>query len=94
MLIVRETFIAKPGNASKLAKLFRRALPADMRIMTDMVGTFNTVEIEMQVEDLPAYEKAMKMDHMKDLDPKLKEELSHYAELYTSGKRELFKLTE
>ena len=40
MLIVRETFTAKPGQASKLAKLFKKAFgnDASMRVMTDLVG--------------------------------------------------------
>ena len=41
MLIIREVFIAKPGQASKLAKLMKKGFGEDQnaRIMTDLVGT-------------------------------------------------------
>ena len=51
MLIIREVFTAKPGQASKLAKLFKKAMggESNVRIMTDLVGEYNTVVIEMQI---------------------------------------------
>jgi hypothetical protein len=94
MLIIRETFTAKPGQAGKLAKLFRRAMPKDMRVMTDVVGEYNTVVLEMEAESLADYEKQMKVDHMKDVDAQTQEELKHYADMYLAGKREIFKIVE
>jgi len=62
MLIIREVFTAKPGQASKLAKLFKKGFAGDptTRVMTDMVGDYNTVVVEVQVENLAEFEKQMK----------------------------------
>jgi hypothetical protein len=98
MLIIREVFTAKPGQASKLAKLFKKGFGGDpnARIMTDMAGNFNTVVIETQVKSLADFEK--QMEEYKSgkpdpkMDPKVAEELSKYTEMYLTGRREIFQL--
>jgi hypothetical protein len=98
MLIVREVFTAKPGQASKLAKLFRRGFPEDLntRVMTDLVGDYNTVVVEVQVESLAEF--ARQMEEYKSgkpdprMDPKVAEELSKYTEMYLTGRREIFQI--
>jgi hypothetical protein len=100
MLVIREVFIAKPGQASKLAKLFKRGFPADpnTRVMTDLVGDYNTVVIEMQVETLAEFER--QMEEYKSgkpdpkMDPKVAEEMSKYTEMYLTGRREVFQILE
>jgi hypothetical protein len=100
MLIVREVFTAKPGQASKLAKLCKKAFGGDptARIMTDMVGDFNTVVIETQVNSLAEFEK--QMEEYKSgkpdpkMDPKVAEEMSKYTEMYLTGRREIFQIVE
>ncbi len=100
MLIVRETFTAKPGQASKLAKLFKKGFANTpyARVMTDFVGNYNTVVMEMQVNNLAEFEAEMnkyksgKMDP--NMDSKLAEEMSKYTELYSTGKREIFQIVE
>ncbi|MCI0414164.1 hypothetical protein L0222_15375 [bacterium] len=100
MLIIREVFTAKPGQASKLAKLFKRAFGRDtnMRVMTDVVGNYNTVVIEMQVSSLAEFEKQMeeyksgKPDP--NMDPAVAEEMSKYTEMYVTGRREIFQIVE
>ena len=54
MLIVRDIFTAKPGQASKLGQLFKKAFSADphVRVMTDLVADYNTVVMEMTVKNL------------------------------------------
>ena len=64
MYIVRETFTAKPGMASKLATLFRSVTPVEapgfkVRVMTDFIASFNTVVIETEVADLKDFETIM-----------------------------------
>ena len=100
MLIIREIFTAKPGQASKLAKLFKKGFGQDakVRIMTDFVGNYNTVVMEMQVESLVEFEKQMEeyrsgKGDMK-MDPKTAEEMSKYTEMYLSGRREIFRIEE
>ncbi|MBX2990130.1 MAG: hypothetical protein KF749_03070 [Bacteroidetes bacterium] len=100
MIIIREVFTAKPGQASKMAKLFKKAFAADsnVRVMTDMVGDYNTVVMEMQAKSLADFEKMMeeyksgKPDP--NMDPKVAEELSKYTELYLTGRREIFQIVE
>ena len=100
MLIVREIFTAKPGHASKLAKLFKKVFGHDpnVKIMTDMVGDYNTVVMEMQVKSLQEFEKSME-DYKSgkpdpNISPEVMEEMSKYTEMYTKGKREIFQIVE
>ena len=98
MFIIREVFTAKPGHASKLAKLFKKAFGAEpnARVMTDVVGNYNTVVVEMQVKSLAEFEKQME-DYKSGkpdskMDPKVAEEMSRYTEMYETGRREIFKI--
>ena len=98
MIIVREVFTAKPGKASKLASLFKRMFSKDKRVkvMTDLVGKYNTVVMEMEMKNLEEFEKEMeeyqsgKMEEK--MDPELAEEMSHYHEMFISGRREIFRI--
>jgi hypothetical protein len=100
MLIIREVFTAKPGQASKLAKLFKKAFATEpnSRVMTDMVGNYNTVIVEMQVKSLAEFEK--QMEEMKSgkpdpkMDPDIAQELSKYTEMYLTGRREIYQIVE
>ena len=100
MLIIREVFTAKPGQASKLAKLFKKAFGGEQntRVMTDVVGNYNTVVMEMQVKHLAEFEK--QMEEYKSgkpdpkMDPKVAEEMSKYTEMYTTGRREIYQIVE
>ncbi len=100
MIVVREIFTAKPGQASKLAKLCKKAFPADstVRVMTDLVGNYNTVVVETTMENLGEFDKAV--EDMRSgkpdprMDPKVAEELSHYTEMYQTGRREIFRIVD
>lgn len=91
MLIVRETFVAKPGMASKLAKMFKdSSLPRmKLRVMTDLVGEFNTVVMETEVADLAAFEKEWK-EYMEDA--AFREKIKGYTDLYVTGRREVYRV--
>lgn len=91
MLIVRETFTAKPGQASKLAALLKDAAtsmaPGHVRVMTDLVGTFNTVVLETEVASLDEFElhiRAYGSNH------DVRERMRGYTDLWISGVREVF----
>ncbi|MEO7157401.1 MAG: hypothetical protein ABI039_07565 [Vicinamibacterales bacterium] len=93
MFVVRETFIAKPGKASALAKLFKETM-AEMprmkpRVLTDFVANFNTVVLETECEELGEFEKTMQ-EYMSR--PDLRDKMKGYTELYQEGKREVFKV--
>lgn len=96
MLIIREVFTAKPGQASKLAKLFKKGFGSDpkARVMTDLVGSYNTVVMEIQAESLAEFEKQMEEYKSGKMDPEVAKEMSNYTEMYLTGRREIFQVVE
>lgn len=106
MYIIREVFTAKPGQAGKLAKLFKKmadVMPAEgkARVMTDTFGEYNTVIMEMEVPTLTEWEQEMEKyrkgepdPNMEKLDEETKKQMAGYADMYTHGRREIFRLTE
>lgn len=98
MLIIRTTFIAKPGQAGKLAGMFHRSFldKPNVRILTDEIADFNTVQMETTVKDLGEYEQIMRdyANNRANMDPAMVEEMKSYTELWLTGKREVFKVVE
>ncbi|HEX5429562.1 MAG TPA: hypothetical protein VFX17_00595 [Patescibacteria group bacterium] len=100
MYIVREVFTAKPGNASKMAKLMKKAFKADAkaRVMTDMVGPYNTVVVETEVKTLAEWEQTMLDMKAGKPDPNMDEEamkeMANYTEMYMKGRREIYQILE
>lgn len=97
MIIVREVFTAKPGQASKLAKLFKKmnAKDKNVRIMTDLVGEYNTVIMETEMKNLAEFEKMMqeyKSGKQMEMNPDLMNEMANYHEMFLFGKREIFNI--
>jgi heme-degrading monooxygenase HmoA len=94
MIIVQDTFVCKPGNASKLAKLFKEVMAGQkdlVNIMTDVTGQFNRVIVVTKHESLDAYEKSW--ETMSEADKKkMQEKMAGYTEMYQSGSREIFKV--
>ena len=95
MLIVRETFTARPGMASKLAKMFRemsKEVPGlKSRVLTDYVGPYNTVVWEMELNELGDFEKMMKEYSDK---PDIGAKMAGYTEMYVSGSREIYRVVD
>ena len=93
MFIVREVFTAKPGSASKLARLFKdvfSSLPdLKMRVSTDYIASLNTVVLETEVESLQEFER-----HMAEYSSRadIKERMKGYTELYVKGRREVYRV--
>ena len=96
MVVVHDIFVCKPGNASKLAKLFKEAMAGidDVDcIMTDMTGQYNRVIMVSKYESLTAYEKSFeKYMHDTDEMKKIKEMMKGYHEMYLTGSREVYKI--
>src|SRR5438128_744381 len=94
MIIVHDIFVCKPGNASKMAKMFKETMPMTKMgpyIMTDMTGQYNRVIMAMNFENLTDYEKHM--EAYKNPSPEMKEQMSKmkdYHEMYLTGSREIF----
>lgn len=94
MIIVHETFICKPGNASKLAKMFKESMgeEKDVEIMTDMTGEFNKVMIVSKYESIEEYGKMLEKYMNPDAEMKKSmEKMKGYQEMYTKGKREIYR---
>lgn len=95
MIIVHDIFICKPGNASKLAKLFKEVMSSNsefVNIMTDMSGPYNKVVCVTKYESLAAYEDSWKKyeqntEEMK----KMQEKMAGYHDMYLTGSREIYK---
>jgi len=96
MIIVHDIFICKPGNASKVAKLFKEVMADNselVNIMTDLTGTFNKVVMVSKYESLSAYEESFKK-YMQDSEEmkKMKEKMKDYHEMYLTGSREMYQV--
>lgn len=96
MIIVHDIFNCKPGNASKVAKLFKEwadVVPQkNVNIMTDMTGQFHRVIVASSFGDLSAYEESMKAMGRSEEEKKIMEKFKDMNEMYVSGSREIFKL--
>jgi predicted translin family RNA/ssDNA-binding protein len=96
MIIVHDTFVCKPGNASKLAKLFKEAMSDNeelVNIMTDMTGQYNRVIMVSRFENLTAYEQSWKkyMENSEEM-KKMQEIMKGYHDMYLTGSREIFQV--
>lgn len=100
MLIVRDVFTAKSGQASKLASLFKKVMGSNgkVRVLTDAVGDFNTVVMETEVKSMDEFEQRMKEYQsgklMKDLDSETAAAMSKYSEMWSTGRREILRVVE
>ena len=96
MIIVHDIFICKPGQASKMAKLFKEVMTGNeelVNIMTDMTGEFNRVVMVTKYDNLTAYEQNFQK-YMQDSDEmkKMKEKMKGYQDMYLTGSREIFQV--
>ncbi len=96
MIIVHDTFVCKPGNASKVAKLFKEAMSDSsevLHIMSDMTGQYHRVIMVSQYESLTAYEQAFQKYMNPTPEEKKKfEKMGNMNEMYVSGSREIYKV--
>jgi hypothetical protein len=94
MLVVRNCFVAKPGNASKLAAQLKEAAAAAKipkhRILTDLTGEFNRVILEFEVENVAGFEARLNDYHS---NAAFREKMKGYTDLWVSGTREILQIT-
>lgn len=92
MLVIRDIFTARPGQASTLAKLILEVTTGEKnrRVLTDFVSTHNTVIAEMEVEDLAAYEKIL--EKRKAYAEKFRQ--AGYTDLFYTGRREILEVVK
>lgn len=93
MLVVRNCFIAKPGNASKLAAQIKAAAAAGKfsrhRVLTDLTGEFNRVILEFEVENITEFESQLK-DY--GTNEAFRAKMKGYTDLWNSGSREIMQI--
>jgi len=93
MFVIRNTFVAKPGCASKLATQLKEAVTAfqmpGARVMTDLTGDFNRVIMEHTAENLAEFEKRMQ-EVMSS--PVYRERMAGYTDLWITGSREILRV--
>ena len=96
MISVHTVFICKPGNASKVAKLFKEwagiKKGLNMTVLTDMTGQFHRVIITENHASLAAYEQAEKEMGQAPEEKALMEKFKDLNEMYVSGGREIFRV--
>lgn len=98
MIIVHDIFICKPGNASKLAKLFKewaeleKGRGFNITVMTDMTGQWHKVTVVTPHESLASYEKNIEKMGDSPEHKKLIEKFKDMNEMYVSGSREIYKV--
>ncbi len=94
MIIVHDIFICKPGNASKVAKMFKEAMagsPEVLYVMTDRVGQYNKVVMVSKYESLTEFDSFMHkyMEQSEEM-KKMQEKMAGYTDLYLTGSREIY----
>jgi hypothetical protein len=93
MILIREYFVAKPGQAGKLGALMKEVAavtsPGKSRVMTDLTGEFNRVILETEAESLAEFDARLKEYGS---NPEWKKKMAGYTDLWTSGGREILRV--
>ncbi len=93
MIIVRNSFTAKPGQAGRLIAQMKDIAAAgnlrNVRFLTDLVGDFNQVVMEHEVESLSDFEALMQRYAT---DSQIREKTKGYTDYWLTGRRELFRM--
>ncbi len=97
MILVQDTFVCKPGNAGKIAKMTKEAMmgvdPHLKYVLTDMTGQWHRVIMVSEYDSLTAYENMWK--EMANPTPEMKKAMEVFKdmnEMYVSGSREILKV--
>ena len=91
MFIVRNCFVAKPGQASKLAAILKdvSSILPGARVLTDVTGDFNRVVMEYNAESVADFEARMQQYTS---DPELRKKMVGYTDLWLTGTREIMRV--
>ena len=93
MMIVRNCFIAKPGQASKLAAQVKEAASVanvpKYRVLTDVTGDFNRVVLEFEIETIGQFEERLR-DYATN--QAFREKMKGYTDLWETGYREIMQV--
>ena len=93
MIIVRNCFVAKPGQASKLAAQLKAAAAevglSNPRILTDLTGDFNRVVMEFEAANIGEFEARLKEYETNE---PFREKMKGYTDLWATGHREILRV--
>ncbi len=93
MVVVRNCFIAKPGQATKLAAQLKAAAAASNmprhRVLTDVTGEFNRVVLEYEGDSISDFEARMKEYATNEV---IREKMKGYTDLWITGSREILQV--
>ena len=93
MLVIRNCFVAKPGNASKLAAQLKEAAAVanipKHRVLTDLTGEFNRVILEFEVENIGQFEARLQ-DYATN--EAFRAKMKGYTDLWVTGDREILQI--
>ena len=93
MIVIRNCFVAKPGQASKLAAQLKEAVAVSKlgrpRVLTDLTGEFNRVILEHEAENMGEFEARMKEYAT---DEAFKAKMKGYTDLWMTGSREILQI--
>ncbi len=93
MIVIRNCFVAKPGQASKLAAQIKEAGKSanfgTYRVLTDLTGEFNRVILEFEVATIGDFENRMK-DYQTNAE--FREKMKGYTDLWMGGSREILQI--
>lgn len=94
MIVVRNCFVAKPGQASKLAAQLKDAASASQfsnrfRVLTDLTGDFNRVVLEYTAGSMSEFEASMN-DYATN--EAFRSKMKGYTDLYITGSREVLQI--
>ena len=95
MILIRNCFVAKPGQASKLAAQLKDTAAAAQipkhRVLTDLTGDFNRVVLEYEAANVGEFEARMKEYATNEI---FREKLKGYTDLWATGYREILQVWE
>jgi len=93
MIVVRNCFVAKPGQASKLAAQLKEAAATssirNFRVLTDVTGDFNRVVLEYEGASIGEFEERMKEYSSNTA---FRDKMKGYTDLYVTGNREILQV--
>jgi hypothetical protein len=93
MIVIRNCFVAKPGQASRLAAVMKEAATAGkiprFRVLTDLTGEFNRVVLEYEAENIAEFESRLQ-DYTTN--PVFREKMAGYTDLWITGSREIMRV--
>lgn len=96
MYVIRNVFKCKPGKARAVIEKFKAAhaliegMGVTPRVLVDEVAGFWTVVVEVETEDLGAFDKLM---HERGSRDDVQQAMAGYLDLVDGGYREIFRVS-